>query len=85
MDFFGAIPCALYLLSPLWALEFDVFGSETPFLGKKLVSTPYEGCNGGFSCSDLEVRKALVDKVLACAEETGVKYVEIGVKTVLQK
>jgi len=50
---------------------------EKPFLGKKLVSTPYEGCNGGFSCSDLETRKAIIQKVLETAGELNVKYVEI--------
>lgn len=47
------------------------------FLGKKLVSTPYEACNGGFSSSQVEVRKALIERILKYAQESKVKYIEI--------
>jgi len=49
-------------------------------LGKKLVSTPYEGCNGGFSCSNVKVRKMLIKEILEKAQELNVKYIEIRSK-----
>lgn len=49
-------------------------------LGKKLISTPYEGCNGGFSSSHVEVKKKLIDKILEHARTLDVKYVEIRSK-----
>ena len=46
-------------------------------MGKKLVSTPYEACNGGFSSSQVEVRKALIERILKYAQKSKVKYIEI--------
>ena len=46
-------------------------------MGKKLVSTPYEGCSGGFSSSDVQLRKMLIKKILEYAQELNVKYIEI--------
>jgi hypothetical protein len=47
------------------------------FLGKKLVSTPYEACNGGFSSSQVEVRKALIERILKYAQKSKVRYIEL--------
>ena len=50
------------------------------FMGKKIVSTPYEGCNGGFSSSDINAREMLIRNILDHAHKLGVKYVEIRSK-----
>ena len=54
-----------------------LFLIHNPVLGKKLVSTPYEGCHGGFSSSEPEIRKVLVERVLKYAKDWNVRYVEI--------
>ena len=48
-----------------------------PIMGKKLISTPYEGCHGGFSSSDSEVKHKMISKIMLEASRLDVKYVEI--------
>lgn len=55
------------------------------FLGKKLVSTPYEGCSGGYLSSDVNVRKLLIRRILENAQELNVRYVEIRSKDQTQE
>jgi hypothetical protein len=54
-----------------------LFLVKNPFLGKKLVSTPYEGCHGSFSSSQGKARKLLIEKLLKDAYKWNVKYIEI--------
>jgi hypothetical protein len=53
---------------------------KKPIFGKKIVSTPYEGCNGGFICKDVMMRKELIRQVQQYALDLKVKYVEIRSK-----
>jgi len=46
-------------------------------MGKKLVSTPYEACNGGFLSTQVEVRKALIERILKYAQKSKVRHIEI--------
>lgn len=54
-----------------------LFLIKDKLLGKKLVSTPYEGCNGGFTSNSVEARKMLIEKTLELAYKMNVKYLEI--------
>ena len=74
---------AMYLSASEDGMLIDVlpfFLIKNFFCGKKLVSTPYEGCNGGFTCNDAMVRKALVGQMKQLAFDLKVKYVEIRSK-----
>lgn len=53
------------------------FLTKSHWMGEKLISTPYEGCNGGFSSPRVEVRKMLIERILEYALKLNVKYVEI--------
>jgi hypothetical protein len=71
---------AMYLCASKDGMLIDVlpfFLINKTFLGRKLVSTPYEGCNGGFTCNDAMVRKALVEQMKQLAFDLRVRYVEI--------
>jgi lipid II:glycine glycyltransferase (peptidoglycan interpeptide bridge formation enzyme) len=48
-----------------------------PLLGSKLVSTPYEGCYGGFISDDPMAREALVRAAIDLAKRKRAKYLEI--------
>ena len=54
-----------------------LFLIKNPIMGKKLVSTPYEGCSGGFSSSNVEARHKIISEILKNARQLNVKYVEI--------
>ncbi len=54
-----------------------LFLVKNPILGKKLVSTPYEGCHGNFSASQSDARKLIIEKIIQDARAWNVKYVEI--------
>lgn len=47
------------------------------FAGKRIVSTPYEGCFGGFSSRDPEVCRALVEHLERAGRRNRVSHVEI--------
>jgi len=71
---------SLYLAASEYGKLIDVlpiFLIRSLFMGKKLISTPYEGCNGGFTSSDVKVRKMLIKQILEHAQELNVQYVEI--------
>lgn len=44
---------------------------------KKLISTPYQGSNGGFLSQNPEVRKSLIDYIVNYAHALKVQYVEM--------
>lgn len=54
-----------------------LFLVRMPFLGKKLVSVPYDACYGGFSSCQSEVRRQVVDELVTYAKRKRVKYIEI--------
>jgi len=71
---------SLYLLAKNSNQIVDIlpmFLIAKPILGKKLISTPYEACYGGYTSDSLETRKALAKTAIHLAEKIGVKYLEI--------
>nr|CAX69018.1 conserved hypothetical protein PF0797 [uncultured bacterium] len=50
---------------------------KDPLGRKKLISTPYQGSNGGFMCQDPGVRQDLIEKAMEFARAQQVQYVEI--------
>ena len=74
---------AMYIGASQNGLLIDVlpfFIIKNKFLGKKMVSTPYEGCNGGFHCKDGMVRRKLIEKIIEHAHDLKVKHIEIRSK-----
>ena len=48
-----------------------------PFLGTKLISTPLEGCYGGFVSSDRAAHKLLIQSAIECANTCDASHIEI--------
>jgi hypothetical protein len=74
---------AVYLSASKDGMLIDVlpfFLIKKKFLGGKLISTPYDGCNGGFTCNDAMVRKQLIEQIKQYANSHKVRYVEIRSK-----
>ncbi len=71
---------AVYFVVSRGGQPFDIlplFLVQMPLIGKKLVSTPYEGCFGGLQSESQEVHQAVFCEVLRLAHEQKVRYVEV--------
>jgi hypothetical protein len=49
-------------------------------LGTKLISTPYESCNGSFLSQDSSVHRILIENIIEYGKKSKIKYVEIRSK-----
>ena len=58
-----------------------LFLIEKPFLGKKIISTPYQACFGGFISNNLRAKKKIIEVALNQAKRLNVNYLEIRTKS----
>jgi hypothetical protein len=50
---------------------------RAPFLGTKIVSTPYEGSHGGFVSDDTEAHQLLIDGLKELATRVSARHIEV--------
>jgi CelD/BcsL family acetyltransferase involved in cellulose biosynthesis len=58
-----------------------LFMVRFPGLGSKIVSTPYDGCYGGFAADDHHVHNDLIRTAIRLAKESRARFVEIRSQT----
>ena len=54
---------------------------KKPFLGKKIISTPYQACFGGFISNNQRAKNKIIETALNRAKRLNVNYLEIRTKS----